>query len=310
MSPNGSLVFKSLWRAWELSKNNTHFKSPSISLPNTNCQSYNSIWWNLYHNGKPLSLLQGCSARLWNQKGVKVFSNLLAGGKLNNWEALSAEFDLLTSTARTYTILVEACKNCRFPTNTNRLMDVENDLMWKNGGRLSDLQAKTIYKDLNTSNVVLDHCNQCWNIALNDKTWKKALLDVWNSSIEPKKACFKWLVLLQKLPFKSNKNDIDVCSICCIPKFGTHILFDCFSTKEIWKIFCLNFKIWDNDNIRWKSVLFCHKEMSKDCLKFWNLLSVEILWHIWKARNEEKFKGYRRVLTESHKRLTFLHVIL
>lgn len=118
-------------------------------------------------------------------------------------------------------------------------------------------------------------------------------------------------MLLQRIPFKSICEDIDICNICKTPELVKHILFDCHYAKKMWKVFCCNVKIWDtNDKLVWKDVLICDKKMSKNCKFFWILLTTEIMWHNWKARNDEKFKGTRRSLTESAKRLTFLHVAL
>lgn len=41
---------------------------------------------------------------------------------------------------------------------------------------------------------------------------------------------------------------------------------------------------------------------------FWLYLSTEILWVIWKVQNGDKFKGHRRVLTNSCKRLIVYNV--
>lgn len=58
----GSLVFKILWKNWELVKHSMMISNGKISSYNNNgCQAYSSIWWNLEHKSKPIALLQGCS---------------------------------------------------------------------------------------------------------------------------------------------------------------------------------------------------------------------------------------------------------
>lgn len=111
-----SVVFRSLWKAWELIKHNAQFKSSDIILKdNVNCQCFSSIWWNVSHNHKPLALLQGCSAKNWCQKGIKTFGDILVEGKIKSWAGLATEFSLPASNFRTYSTLTEACKDVVFP---------------------------------------------------------------------------------------------------------------------------------------------------------------------------------------------------
>lgn len=41
---------------------------------------------------------------------------------------------------------------------------------------------------------------------------------------------------------------------------------------------------------------------------FWDILSANILWQLWKCRNEERFQNIPRLLTESFQRLTYLKI--
>lgn len=102
--PTGSVVFRSIWRAWELIKGNV--KCPLFLEHSANfIHPSRSIWWNLEHNGKPLALLQGCSAKKWAQVGIKTFSNILRNGVLVGWVQLKEEFNLPQSNFRTYFVL-------------------------------------------------------------------------------------------------------------------------------------------------------------------------------------------------------------
>lgn len=108
ISPIGSNVFRSIWKAWELIKNrviNFLFSNQNDSLIFTQT----SIWWNLEHKGKPLALLQGCSAKSWAQKSITTFNSILDNGQLKDWESFKSEFELPSSNWRTYTIIKEVC---------------------------------------------------------------------------------------------------------------------------------------------------------------------------------------------------------
>ena len=45
-------------------------------------------------------------------------------------------------------------------------------------------------------------------------------------------------------------------------------------------------------------------DVKKDANMFWNILSSNILWQIWKCRNEERFQNIPKLLTESFQSLT------
>ena len=46
----------------------------------------------------------------------------------------------------------------------------------------------------------------------------------------------------------------------------------------------------------------------KDVNMFWDILSANILWQIWKCRNEERFQNIPRLLTESFQRCLFKNI--
>ena len=74
VSVQGTWVFKSIWKAWEIVQgfiDNTTFDH-QYSI-----HGERSIWWNLNNAGKPLALTQGCSARSWNSKGIKCFMDIM-----------------------------------------------------------------------------------------------------------------------------------------------------------------------------------------------------------------------------------------
>jgi hypothetical protein len=103
--------------------------------------------------------------------------------------------------------------------------------------------------------------------------WFKIFDSIWHKIKEPKNECFRWLILLHKLPYKFNYVDVDICTICKTLKTIRHILFDCMYSNEKWKLFCNDLKIWDkNDKVEYKHVLFNTKKLRKD-FQFFNLVS-------------------------------------
>ena len=50
--------------------------------------------------------------------------------------------------------------------------------------------------------------------------------------------------------------------------------------------------------------------LPKDTYHFWNILSSNILWQIWKCRNEERYQGKHRDLTEFFRKLTHFKIFL
>lgn len=106
--------------------------------------------------------------------------------------------------------------------------------------------------------------------------------------------------------------DLDICEICKVPKTIYHIFFQFFYANEIWNLFWNGHDIWGlNGRVNWKDILMGFDiKISKELHLFYFLLMTEIMWVIWKARNEDKYSGVRRILTESNKRFTFFNVAL
>ncbi|GLJ09112.1 hypothetical protein SUGI_0102040 [Cryptomeria japonica] len=129
---------------------------------------------------------------------------------------------------------------------------------------------------------------------------------IWKSPAEPKIQCFKWLLLIDRLPIKRNYHT-DLCNICTLSDTGRHILFDCLFAKEIWNFFGIYYPF----NVTIIEIVTGHiKGLSKDANFFWNMLSSNILWQIWKCRNEEKYQGKPRGLTEFFHKLSHFKIFL
>lgn len=102
VSVQGSLVFKSIWKAWELVRGslmNTKFFSKDL------IHGERSIWWTLLESSNPLALTRGFLARLWAQKGITCFMDILKEDGFISWEGISCKFNLPHSQKRTYRLL-------------------------------------------------------------------------------------------------------------------------------------------------------------------------------------------------------------
>ena len=114
-------------------------------------------------------------------------------------------------------------------------------------------------------------------------------------------------MLIDRLPIKRNNQHSNLCNICRLPDTGRHILFEIFFAKEIWNLFGIYYPF----NVSIIEIVSGHiKGLSKDANFFWNMLSSNILWQIWNYRNEEKYQGKPRVLTEFYHKLTYFKIFL
>lgn len=85
ISTEGSSVFKSIWRAWEIVRINI---ANSWAHRDDIICGKRSIWWNLFHNGKPLALTQGCSTKNRANKGIFYFKDIFLNNDLISWDDL------------------------------------------------------------------------------------------------------------------------------------------------------------------------------------------------------------------------------
>ena len=178
---------------------------------------------------------------------------------------------------------------------------------WPDGVVLDKLKAKNIYKVIAHNVDILAHVNKLWYCSFDIKVWNKLLNSIWKGPCEPKIQCFKWLLLIDRLPIRRDNPDSNICNICRLPETSRHILFDCLFAKEIWNLFDIYYPI----NVSIIEIVTGHiNGISKDANFFWNMLSSNILWQIWKCRNEEKYQGKPRVLTELFRKLTHFKIFL
>jgi hypothetical protein len=166
---------------------------------------------------------------------------------------------------------------------------------WPGGVVTNLLKAKNIYRILDCNTDIIDHVNVVWYSSFGADVWKKYFDILWKNSVEPKIRCFRWLVMLDKLPIKRDLSNSDFCNLCRVPETGRHVLLDCIFAKEIWRMFGIVYPI----DVNILDIITGHiNGLPKDTNLFWNILSSNILWQIWKCRNEERYQGKPRYLTE------------
>lgn len=145
VSPTSSEVFKSLWKAWEQVKHLVHIKvNGTIQGQIANNRS---IWWSLFHNGKPLATLQGCSALKWHNMGIKCFDQIIENGQMRSWEELKLTFSIPISQSKTYNILKLALASVFSLSHHPLPHSPLSALCWANGTPLPSLKAKCILTD-------------------------------------------------------------------------------------------------------------------------------------------------------------------
>lgn len=142
------------------------------------------------------------------------FKEILQDGWLKSWASLRDEFDLPASNSKTYTILRASCAHMCLPRICS--WDGERFLCYKGFDQiiLIKTNAKLIYNSLCSNVDLIEHFSHIWQVNLNSKKWYDFFSRLRNNSIEPKKACFKWLLLLQRLPYKDYNSSNDLCSVC------------------------------------------------------------------------------------------------
>lgn len=79
---------------------------------------------------------------------------------------------------------------------------------------------------------------------------------------------------------------MDVCSICKVPDSSRYIFFYCIIAKEIWLMF--GFFIPHYVTIKEIITGFIQR-IKKEANLLWAIVSTNILWYIWKIRNEDRF---------------------
>lgn len=144
---------------------------------------------------------------------------------------------------------------------------------------------------------------------------KSFLTFFWHSPCEPKKSCFRWLLLLKKLvvcnTLPRDLGEPIWCDFCSVPESYEHLFFNCAYARCIWSIFLGSPVDWNcKPGLSWSEILAGYVESFDFKMNsFWSVLTCEILWFLWKERNSEIFQKRRRQLTEFGCKLTHFHIM-
>ena len=134
-----------------------------------------------------------------------------------------------------YNMIVRASRNipniCHVDSNSYL------KIKWPGGIIISMLKAKNIYSIINKNNDIIRHINDTWYANLVFPLCNNIFDSIWKSPIDPKINCFKWLLILNKMPIRNSFSNTNMCSICRTPKIGRHIFFECSFAKEVWLMF-------------------------------------------------------------------------
>lgn len=143
---HGSPVFKTIWKAWESSR---HCISDNSFHSDSLLHGERSIWWNLYRQGKPLALTQGCLTKFWNKLGTSTFIDLFENDCLISWEELKNKYNLPAAHKKTYFMISRACSN--IPSRCFIDSHRYNNSKWTDGTLLYKIKAKNVYNSLNNN---------------------------------------------------------------------------------------------------------------------------------------------------------------
>lgn len=220
VSPYGSEVFKSLWKAWAAISQ--HLTKTDFCITKGQIAANRSIWWNTLHKDKLLATLQGCSALKWFNYSIRNFEDIFSNRTLISWDDLSYTFNVPPSQYKIYSVLKDALSP--FCLQSPLALSVSSPLSfcWANNSPLPLLKAKTVYNTLVDSDLVIDHLNLTWNLDWKRDLWAKSLGKFWTGHSEPKKKCFGWQLFLHKLSLKDSEGIHFICKTCRLPKTVSH----------------------------------------------------------------------------------------
>ncbi|GLJ33985.1 hypothetical protein SUGI_0683500 [Cryptomeria japonica] len=281
----------------------TSWAECSRGLPLSKPPQHERTVWNLFLQGKPLALTQGCSAKIWNRLGISTFIDLFENDCLIKWDELRIKYNLPAAHKKTYNMITRACTN--IPSicliDSHRFINSK----WPDGTVLWKTKAKNVYNTMNNNQEIIKHVNTCWYTSLDTKQWNKNFYRNWKSYIDPKIKCFKWLILINRLPISSYLVPNDLCKLCNRQESYRHIFFECKFAQKVWALCGVTYPKY----IDILEILtgYIHG-LKNDSNILWFIISSNILWQLWKCRNEERFQGVHRSLTELFLKLTLLKI--
>ncbi|GLJ34301.1 hypothetical protein SUGI_0689280 [Cryptomeria japonica] len=163
---------------------------------------------------------------------------------------------------------------------------------------------------------VLKWINKSWDIDWPESKWAFALNQFWHQPYEPKKQCFRWLVVLKKIAVGDVLSSVGLSPIvyplCNTYESVSHLFFEYCYAKRVWSLFIGQPVCWNSKpGLSWIEVLAGYVDgFDLKLNSFWSVLFSEILWFLWIKRNEEVFQSKIRSLIEFNCKLTFLHIMM
>ena len=186
----GSNVFKSIWKASKFVKHFLSNKDP-IEKFCLLCGK-KSIWWNLSHGDKKLSLLRECSAKKWFELGISVFQDIILEDGFVEWEWLEKKYVLPKSQWRTYSVLRGALFNIGPIKGCCNVSCCDFQLLWPDHTLLHLVKSRYLYQLLTNNNDIFAHVNSRWGVEIDNLEWMKYFTMLWTRPIEPRISCFLW----------------------------------------------------------------------------------------------------------------------
>ena len=101
------------------------------------------------------------------------------------------------------------------------------------------------------------------------------------------------------------------CNICNVHESFEHLFFECLYARKIWSIFLGSPCLWNCINsFSWSEILVGYVDrFDSKFNSFWFVLTIEVLWTLWKDKNKEIFQAERRKLTEFNFKLTHFNIM-
>ncbi|GLJ10324.1 hypothetical protein SUGI_0126220 [Cryptomeria japonica] len=101
------------------------------------------------------------------------------------------------------------------------------------------------------------------------------------------------------------------CVVCDMQESFAHLFFECEYARDVWSIFLGPSLAWNHrPGLSWSEVVAGFvKSFDFNMNRFWSILSCEVLWVLWKERNEEVFQNKKRMLTKFNNKLTHFFIM-
>lgn len=134
-------------------------------------------------------------------------------------------------------MMKRACADLQLPKKCKIFSESCTKIMWNNVIFVSNLKAIFVYNTLTYDESIIMHANNMWFEEFSVKQWQKIFSRLWTNPSTPKQKCFRWLMIINKLSFRKDHNNTDICKMCRVAESIRHIFFECSIAREIWLLF-------------------------------------------------------------------------